>query len=34
MSVITEKAATLNLTLDEWSYENLKLALLGTPSTP
>lgn len=28
-SVITEKSATLNATLEEWTIENLQLALLG-----
>lgn len=28
-SVITEKSATINLTLEEWTIENLQLALLG-----
>jgi len=28
-SVVTEKSATLNVTLDEWTIENLQLALLG-----
>ena len=28
-SVITEKSATINLTLEEWNLDNLRLALLG-----
>lgn len=28
-SVVTEKSATINLTLEEWTIENLQLALLG-----
>jgi hypothetical protein len=27
--VVTEKSATINLTLEEWTIENLQLALLG-----
>ena len=28
-SVVTEKSGTINLTLEEWTIENLQLALLG-----
>src|SRR5678815_6038088 len=28
-SVITEKSATINLTLEEWTLDNLRLAFLG-----
>lgn len=31
LEVIHEKQATLNMHLDEWTYQNLMLALLGTP---
>lgn len=31
LEVIHEKAASLNLVLDEWTYDNLMLAFLGTP---
>jgi hypothetical protein len=30
LEVINEKAASLNIVMDEFTYENLKLALLGT----
>lgn len=29
-SVVTEKKGTLNITMDEWSVENISLAVLGT----
>lgn len=32
--VVTEKAATLNITLEEWTIDNLRLALLGGPVDP
>jgi hypothetical protein len=31
LEVIHEKQATLNMTLDEWTYANLMLAFLGAP---
>jgi hypothetical protein len=31
LEVIHEKQATVNMTLDEWTYANLQLAFLGAP---
>jgi hypothetical protein len=31
LEVIHEKQATVNMRLDEWSYQNLQLAFLGAP---
>jgi hypothetical protein len=30
LEIITEKSATLNMTMEEWTYRNLLLAFLGT----
>ena len=34
LEVITEKNAQLNMTLDEFTYDNLMLVLLGEPALP
>jgi hypothetical protein len=31
--IIHEKAASLNIVMDEWSYDNMKIAFLGLDST-
>lgn len=34
LEVVQEMSANLNLTLDEWTYENLMLAFMGDPVPP
>jgi|SRR5580765_1518437 hypothetical protein len=34
LEVITEKSAALNITMDEFTFENMKLALLGETTVP
>lgn len=34
LSVVTEKSGKINITLEEFSFENMRLALLGGPSEP